>query len=100
MTVIEKNKGTKVAYEVTGNKITFGDDEITLNLSKYERDEEVQIDVCTDEDHILIAGPSKYFVANIIIPARQYGEDGTAVAFSMENVTLVLWALIDIDAEV
>ena len=97
MTVIEKNVGAKVAYEVNGNKITFSDDEITLNLAKYERDKEVQIDVCTDDDHILIAGPSKYFVANIIIPARQ---DGAAVAFSMENVTLVLWALIDIDAEV
>ena len=32
MTVIEKNKGPKVAYEVTGNKITFGDDEITLTI--------------------------------------------------------------------
>ena len=100
MNVIEQNKGTKIDYEITGNKITFGDDELTLNLSKYERDEEVQIDVCTDDDHILIAGPSKYFVANIIIPARTYGEDGAAVAFSMENVTLVLWALVDADAEV
>lgn len=95
MTVIEKNKGTKVAYEVAGNKITFGDDEITLNLSKYERDEEVQIDICRDDDQILIAGPSKYFVANIIIPAKQYDESGEAVPFDMENVTLVLWALIE-----
>lgn len=94
MTVIEKNVGPKVAYEVTGNKITFGDDEITLNLSKYERDEEVQIDICRDDDHILIAGPSKYFVANIIIPARQY-EDDEPVPFDIGNVTLVLWALID-----
>lgn len=99
MTVIEKNNGPKVAYEVAGNKITFGDDEITLNLAKYERDEEVQIDVCTDDDHIMIAGPSKYFVANIIIPARSYNEAGEAVQFSMEGVTLVLWALIDIDTE-
>lgn len=94
MTVIEKNVGPKVAYEVTGNKITFGDDEITLNLSKYERDEEVQIDICRDDDHILIAGPSKYFVANIIIPARQH-EDDEPVPFDIDNVTLVLWALID-----
>ena len=94
MTVIEKNVGPKMAYEVTGNKITFGDDEITLNLSKYERDEEVQIDICRDDDHILIAGPSKYFVANIIIPARQY-EDDEPVPFDIGNVTLVLWALID-----
>lgn len=95
MTVIEKNKGTKVAYEVNGDKITLGDDEITLNLAKYERDEEVCINICTDDDHIMIAGLSKYFVANIIIPARTYGEDGNAVAFCMDNVKLVLWALID-----
>jgi len=100
MIVIEKNKGTKIAYEVNDNKITFGDDEITLNLSKYERDEAVQIDVCIDDDHILIAGPSKYFVANVIIPARSYNEAGEPVPFNMENVTLVLWALIDNNAEV
>lgn len=100
MIIIEKNQGEKISYEITGNKITFGDDEITLNLEKYERDEDVQIDVCTDDDHILIAGPSKYFVANVIIPAKIYDEAGAAVPFSMENVTLVLWALIDIDAEV
>lgn len=94
MTIIEKNEGKKIGYEVNGNKITFGDDEITLNLAKYERDEPVQIDVCTDDDHILIAGPSKYFVANVIIPEKQYNEAGEAVPFNMENVTLVLWALI------
>lgn len=94
MIIIEKNEGKKVAYEVSGNKITFGDDEIMLNLAKYERDEEVQIDICRDDDNILIAGPSKYFVANIIIPARQYTEKREPVPFDMENVTLVLWALI------
>lgn len=100
MIIIEKNQGKKIEYEITGNKITFGDDEIALNLSKYERDERVQIDLCTDDDHILIAGPSKYFVANVIIPAKSYNEAGEAVPFNIENVTLVLWALIDIDAEV
>lgn len=94
MTVIEKNVGQKIAYEVNGNKITFGDDEITLNLSKYERDDETQLDICRDDDHILIAGLSKYYVANIIIPARQY-DGGEPVPFSMDNVTLVLWALVD-----
>lgn len=100
MIITEKNQGKKIAYEVTGNKITFGDDEITLNLAKYERDEEVVINICTDDDHILIAGLSKYYVANVIIPARSYDEAGEAVPFNMDGVTLVLWALIDIDAEV
>ena len=95
MIVVEQNKGTKIAYEVTNNKITFGDDEITLNLSKYERDEEVVINICSDDNKILIAGLSKYYVANIIIPARSCTESGEVVPFNMDNVKLVLWALID-----
>ena len=100
MNVIDKNEGKKIRYEVTGNKITFGDDEITLNLEKYERDEDVTIDICTNEDHILIAGLSQYYVANITIPARSYDENGEAVPFDIENVTLVLWALVNTESEV
>ena len=100
MNVIEKNHGKKIGYEVTGNTIAFGDGSITIDLEDRERDEDVRIDVCADDDHILTEGLSKYFVANIIIPARSYDEDGAAIPFSMENVTLVLWALIDINTEV
>ena len=32
MTVIEKNSGTKIPYEVVKNKICF-DDDLTINLS-------------------------------------------------------------------
>lgn len=98
MNVIEKNEGTKVDYMVEGNKITFGDDEIMLNLIKYERDEAQTIDICRDDDKILIAGPSKYFVANINIPAKQYEdpEKTIPVPFSMDNVELVLWALVEV----
>lgn len=71
MIIIEKNEGKKVAYEVTGNKITFGDDEITLNLAKYERDEEVQVDICRDDENILIAGPSTFFVAFQSTPRKR-----------------------------
>ena len=100
MIVIEQNEGKKVDYEVSGSKITFGNDEITLNLAKYERDDEVRINICNDDNNIMIAGLSKYYVANIIIPARCYNDNGEAVPFSMENVKLVLWALIDIVPEV
>ncbi len=95
MIIKEINEGTKVAYEVSGNKIFFGDDELMLNLSKYERDYEVIINICNDDNGILIAGLSKYFVANIIIPARAY-VDGKAQPFDMDKVELDLWALVDI----
>ncbi len=92
MIVKEINAGQKIAYEVAGNKITFGDDELMLNLSKYERDQEVILNICNDDDGILIAGLSKYFVANIVIPARSY-IDGTPVPFDMTRVELGLWSL-------
>lgn len=96
MTVIEKNQGKKIGYEVQGNAITFGDDEIVIDIEDRERDEEVRINICADDDHVLTEGLSKYYVANIIIPARSYNDDGEAIPFSMENVKLVLWALIGI----
>lgn len=92
MIVKEINVGPKIAYEVAGNKITLGDDELMLNLSKYERDQEVILNICNDDDGILIAGLSKYFVANIVIPARSYNDD-TPVPFDMTRVELDLWSL-------
>lgn len=100
MTVIEKNQGKKIGYEVQGNAITFGDGEIVIDLEARESDEVVRINICADDDHVLTEGLSKYYVANIIIPARSYDENGEAIPFSMENVKLVLWALIDINKEV
>lgn len=98
MITTEVNAGTKINYEVIDAKVTFGDDEITLNLVKYERDEEQVIDICRDDDKILIAGPSKYFVANIKIPARQYEDEAKTipVPFSMATVELALWALVEV----
>lgn len=100
MNVIEKNEGAKVPYSVDGNKITIRD-EMTLDVSKYERDYPVNLDICNNKDGILIVGLSDYYVAQLEIPERQYteetvGEDVTMVPvpFDMDNVTLVLWALV------
>lgn len=95
MIIKEVNEGKKIAYEVDGSRIYFGDDELMLNLSKYERDTEVVINICMDSDHILTSSLSEYFVANLIIPARAYEDEEKTkpVAFSMDNVTLMLWAI-------
>lgn len=97
MKVINVNEGEKIPYEVSGTKIFFGDDELMLNLSKYERDSEVVINVCSDNEMLLTSDLSENFVANIVIPARQY-TDGEPGAFSMDNVTLHLWALVESEA--
>lgn len=103
MNIVEKNEGQKIDYSVSGNMITFRD-ELMLNLSKYERDYPVHLDICENTDNILVTGLSERYVAQIDIPARQYtvittgeGESAIttkeAVPFDIGNVTLTLWAL-------
>lgn len=109
--VVEKNEGEKIAYEVSGTKITFGDDELMVNLKTRERDEVVTLDICKDTQDGLTVGintEAREYVAQITIPAREYeivdtgeqDEDGNPitqrnpVAFDMKKCTLTLWALI------
>lgn len=97
MIIVEQNEGQKVSYSVDGTRLTFRD-ELMLDLARYERDYPVSIDICQDDDRILISGLSKYYVANIQIPAREYlDEEKTVPApFDMGNATLVLWALVEV----
>lgn len=109
--VVEKNAGEKIAYEVSGTKIIFGDDELMVNLKSRERDEEVTLDICKDTQDGLTVGvntEAREYVAQVTIPAREYeivdtgqeDEDGNrimerkALPFDMKKCTLTLWALI------
>lgn len=117
MNVINVNVGNKIPYRVTKNKITF-DDELMLNCEKREQDFDVVIDICIDRYGMLTAGTlGDKYAAQIEIPARQYTEnlvknpdydpdaetdnnvvqeyitEREPVAFSMENVTLKLYAI-------
>ncbi len=99
MIIVEKNEGPKIPYTISGNKLTLRD-EMTLDLSKYERDYNAHLDICENRDGILVMGISDYYVAQIDVPERQYDEqiiDGetvrTPVPFSMDRVTLTLWTI-------
>ncbi len=125
MNIIHKNEGPKIPYSARGSKITF-DDEVTYNLTKYERDEPCHIDLCRDKHGNLVSGvipgTAERYVAQIDIPARGFtekevenpdydaeNEDGgeesgmsgksptiiqkDPIPFSMDNVTLTLYAL-------
>lgn len=112
MNVIEVNAGPKIPYSVSKNKITFND-ELMLNLERYERDFDVSIDVCIDKFGMVTTGLGVAYAAQIEIPARQYIEtqaenpeydpedemsqetvtNREPVPFSMENVTLKLYAI-------
>ena len=122
MKVIEANEGRKVEYEENGSWLNF-DDQISLNLKKMEADHDVHVDITADAFGRLQTGEGVYYVAQLTIPARQYeeteienpdyveltedeetGDPGAwhvnrtitkkdPVPFSMDNVTLTLYAL-------
>lgn len=122
MKVIEANEGRKVEYEENGSWLIF-DDQISLNLKKLEADHDVHVDITADAFGRLQTGEGVYYVAQLTIPARQYeeteienpdyvepgeGEEADEfsgghvnqtitkkdpVPFSMDNVTLTLYAL-------
>lgn len=100
----DANTGPKIPLTTRGSKITFNDD-LQLDLAKRERDYEVKIDVCEDRDGNLTTGIGERYVAQIIIPPKQYNDvlDGTdsegnprivkePVPFSMTNVEVTLFA--------
>ena len=103
--MIEKTGGDKTAARVSGTKLILGDDEMTLNLIKYERDDPVHIDIGLNARGFLTFGVSDRYAVQIDIPAREYDlvdtgeldENGAprmkkvAKAFRMENVTVTLW---------
>lgn len=109
--VEEKMDGKHIAYEVVDNKkITFGDDELTINLAARERDDAVTLDICIDNESGIVIGVgtrARKYAAQIQIPARRYTEveDGTdeltgiprilreAEPFDISLCTLTLWKI-------
>ena len=103
--MVEKTGGDKVELRVSGTKVYLGDDEMVLNLSKYERDDPVHIDIGLNARGFLTFGVSDRYAVQIDIPGREYelvdsgelDENGSprmkkvAQPFSMNNVTITLW---------
>lgn len=77
--VIEKNEGEKIAYKQSGACLYFGDDELMLNVAKYQKDWPIVIDICKDRMGNLTIGTGSglYYVAQINIPAATYSETTT-----------------------
>lgn len=74
--VIEKNTGEKIAFEQSGTRLIFGDDEIMLNAAKYQKDWDVVVDICRDKAGNLTIGTDSglRYVAQVMIPAALYTE--------------------------
>ncbi len=106
MIISKKNAGTYVQYELADTRLSFRDGELMLDLSRYERDYPVHLDICENAYGMLILGPSRRYVAELDIPAREYmvkkGEPDDlgfpiltriAVPFDVDKVSLTLWAV-------
>ncbi|AJA42427.1 hypothetical protein AJ85_06620 [Alkalihalobacillus alcalophilus ATCC 27647 = CGMCC 1.3604] len=111
MNVIEKNEGQKIDFEVISGSLVSFRGELFLDLSRYERDYDVTIDISENHFGMLMMGVSNRYVAQIEIPACEYeeveipeeeidddeeGSDRTKLVpkpFDLENVTLVLWGI-------
>jgi len=110
MNIVTKTEGEYIPYSLTGNALTLNE-ELTLALDKYERDDPAHYDVCFDKFGCLVfgglPGVAERYAAQIDIPARQYTEvdsgavddDGNEiytpapVPFDPDNVTVTLWGL-------
>ena len=82
---------------------------MTINLASRERDYEVSLDICIDEEDGVVIGTggrAQKYAAQIVIPARRYdviedGEDENGepkeipvpIPFDMSLCTLILWGL-------
>jgi len=74
MKVIEKNEGKKIAYELDGTKLDFADGALTLDLARYQQDEETTKDIMVDSEGYLTTGRGRYYAAQVEIPAAEYEE--------------------------
>lgn len=82
--VVQMNVGPKIDYEVRNDKIiAFGDDDLTIKLPSYERDEEVNLDICLNEWGMLVMGQGQRYVAQVNIPPRAYEEVEESISKNM-----------------
>lgn len=117
MKIVEKNEGSKIAYNLDGTRLDFADGALTIDLARYQKDEPVTRDIMVDNEGYLVMGRGRYYVAQVEIPAKEYketeipapvaeeGEEATGGMSNMpgiertplplntDNVTLYLFAI-------
>ena len=110
MKIIEKNTGTKIAYELNGTDLSFADGALTMDLARYQRDGTVMKDIMVDTEGNLVIGKGRYYAAQVEIPPREYeeeviptpeqeGESGgetikrTPLPLNTDDVTMYLFAI-------
>lgn len=103
-------KKNHLEYKLEETRLTIND-ELSIKLDKYERDEDAHLDVCMDCYGNLVLGVipglAQRYAVQIDIPARTYhdedsgktNEDGESIILPMadpynpDNTTLTLWEM-------
>ncbi len=106
MIVNKKNEGTYIPHKLIGAQLSMREGELELDLSRYERDYPVHLDISENINGKLVIETSFRYMAEIDIPAREYiiekGEADdmgfpkltkTAAPFDAAGVSLTLWAV-------
>lgn len=117
--MIEKiiQEGEHIPYTCSKKSVTFGDDDLTINLKNRQGDEEVLVDICSDIDGNLVIGAdatgARKYVAQIVIPRKEYTYDEVdnpdydkkdktsqktitqknPVDFNIDDCIIALWAI-------
>lgn len=100
---MHKNEGTKIDYTINCNQLTLGN-ELILNLAEYEKDFPVHLDICLNDEGLLVLGLGEKYIAQLDIAPRQYiypkanddeEEEPSKIAlpFDIKQVTLTLWGM-------
>ena len=111
MIEIIKTPGKHINYSTTKKNIILGaDEDLSINLQSREKDEDVYIDICADENGELTMGTAAgmRYIAEIRIPARKYVESKEptngesdeqytyrlkSMPFNINDCTIYLWGM-------
>lgn len=96
MIEVIKTPGNHIKYTTNQKLVTFGDEDLTINLKNREMDEPTVIDICSDKQGFLVIGAETGFryVAQVEIPARKYSRaTGQAEPFDINRCTIHLWGM-------
>jgi hypothetical protein len=87
--VEQKNAGTYIDWSQSKTKLTFGDDDLTVNCATRQREQDQTYDICYDSEQNLVIGASgtgaRRYVAQIFIPGFQYDETEGTETYTDEN---------------
>jgi hypothetical protein len=70
--ILDESRSILDKVAINGVKITIGD--TVIDCSEYQEDTEKRIDIFMNQDGMISIGSGDLYVANIVIPPKQYTE--------------------------